>query len=113
MLNATSLWELYGALEMLCYAKCYIPLGTVQMICKSLIKPYFRYCFQVWGNASNKNIQNVRNRVVSIVANSPYDTHSKPLIKELCWLTNKPLIDTETIKSVHKALHNEAKYNVS
>ena len=40
--------------------------------------------------------------------NSPYDAHSKQLIKALSWLTIKQLIDTETVKRVYKALHNKA-----
>ena len=39
---------------------------------------------------------------------SPYDTHSVPLLKELGWLTIKQLIHTETAKIVYKAFHNEA-----
>ena len=39
---------------------------------------------------------------------SPCDAHSKPLMKELGRLTIKQLIDTETVKIVYKALHNEA-----
>ena len=43
-----------------------------------------------------------------MVPNIPYDTHSEPLMKELSWLTIKQLIDMETTKIIHKALHNEA-----
>ena len=39
---------------------------------------------------------------------SPYDAHLGPLVKEFGWLTIKQLIDTEAVKIVYKALHNEA-----
>ena len=58
----------------------------------------------IWGRASNTNLQ----RLTRIVTDSPYDAHSEPLIKNLGWLTITQLIDTETVKIVYKALHNEA-----
>ena len=92
-------------------AKRYLPLKTVQMLYRSLIEPYFRYCCPIWGSASSANLkrlQKLQNRAASIVTDSPYDAHSEPLIKKLVWLTIKQLIDTETVKIVYKALHNEA-----
>ena len=92
-------------------AKRYLPLETVQMLYRSLIEQYFRYCCPIWGSASSANLkrlEKLQNRAASIVTDSPYDAHSEPLIKKLVWLTIKQLIDTETVKIVYKALHNEA-----
>ena len=36
-------------LGMLKYSKKYLPLSTIQRMCKSLVEPYFRYCLPVWG----------------------------------------------------------------
>ena len=96
---------------MLRLAKHYLPLETVQMMYRSLLEPYFRYCCPVRGSASSTNLnklQKLQNRAARIVTNSPYDAHSEPLMKELDWLTIKQLIDTETVKVIYKALHNEA-----
>ena len=96
---------------MLGLAKRYLPLETVQMMYRSLIEPYFRYCCPIWGSISStslQRLQKLQNRAARIVTDSPYDAHLEPLIKELGWLTIKQLIDTETVKIVYKALHNEA-----
>ena len=74
---------------------------------RSLGGPYY----PVWASASIKNLQGLQklhNQAVRLVMDSPYDAHSEPLIKELGWLTIKQLMDTEAIKIVYKALHNEA-----
>ena len=55
-----------------------------------------------------QRLQKLQNRAARIVSDSPYDAHSEPLIKKLVWLTIKQVIDTETVKIVYKALHNEA-----
>ena len=47
-------------------------------------------------------------RAARIVMDSPYDAYSVSLIKELGLFTVKQLIDTETVKIVYKALHNQA-----
>ena len=96
---------------MLRLAKRYLPLEAVQMMYRSLIEPYLKYCYPVWGNACSTNLQGLQklqNRASKIVTDSPYNAHLEPLIKELCWLTIKQLIDKETVNIVYKALHNEA-----
>ena len=95
---------------MLRLAKRYLPLETVQMIYRSLIEPYFRYCCPIWGSTSSKNLQRLQklqNRNAKIVTDSPHDAHSQPLIKELSWFLYQPIY-TENVKTVYKALHNEA-----
>ena len=42
---------------MLRLARHCLPLKTMQMMYKSLIEPYFRYCSPVWGSASTTNLQ--------------------------------------------------------
>ena len=65
---------------MLRLAKRYLPLGTVQMMYRSLIEPYFRYCCPSWGSADSTNLQRLQelqNRAARIVTDSPYDTQSR------------------------------------
>ena len=81
------------------------------MMYRSLTEPYFRYYSPVWGSASSTNIQRLQklqNRAARIVADSLYDAHSQPLIKELGWLIINQLIYAETVNIVYKALHNQA-----
>ena len=78
---------------------------------RSIIEPYFRHCYPIWGSASSTNLQRLQklqNQASRIVTESPYDAHSEPLIKELGWLTINQQIHRETEKIVYKALHNEA-----
>ena len=59
---------------MLRLAKRYLPLETVQMMCRSLIEPYFRCCCPIWGSASSTNLQRLQklqNRTLRIVTGSP------------------------------------------
>ena len=37
------------ALGMLRYSKQYLPITSVQTMYKSLVEPYFRYCYSAWG----------------------------------------------------------------
>ena len=93
---------------MLRLAKRYLPLETAQMMYRSLTEPHFRYCYSIWGSASCTNLQRLQklqNRAAKIVSDSPYDADLEPLIKMLCWLTIKQLIDTKTVKIIYKALH--------
>ena len=81
------------------------------MMYRSLAEPYFRYCCLVWGVKGITNLQKLQklqNGAVRVVTNSPYDGHWEPLTKELGWPTIKELIDTDTVKIVCMALHNEA-----
>ena len=47
-------------LGMLKYSKKYLPLSTIQRMCKSLVEPYFRYCLPVWGNCGTTALQKVQ-----------------------------------------------------
>ena len=77
----------------------------------SLIEPYFRYCYSVWGCARTTILQKLKklqNRAGRIATNSCYDAPSEQLIQELSWLNIEQLIKLQTVKVVYKTLHNEA-----
>ena len=106
----TIIKKVHRGIGMLRLAKRYLPLETVQMMHRGLIESYFRYCCPFWDITSSTNLQRLQklqNRAARIVTDGPYDIHSEPLIKELGWLIIKQLIDTETVKIVYKALHND------
>ena len=96
---------------MLCYAKGYLPLVTVQAMYKSLIELHSRYCSPVWratGITALQKLQKLQSRAARIGTNSPYDGHSEPLMQTLRWPTVMQLIESETAKVVYKDLHNES-----
>ena len=76
--------KVFRGIGMLRLAKRFLPLETVQMMYRSLIEPYFRYCCPIWGSASSTNLQRLQklhSRAARIVTDSPYDCHSELLIK--------------------------------
>ena len=82
MLSVTSHWKLYKWCTEVSLSHT---LGTA---------------VQLGGNASSTNLkrfQKLQIRAARIVADSPYDAHSEPRIKELGWLTIKQLVDAETV----------------
>ena len=95
---------------MLQYVKQYLPLKIIQKMDTSLIEPYFRYCYPVWGcigTITLLKLQKLQNRAARVATNSCFDAPSEPLIQQLGWPTIEQLIELETIKVVYKALHNE------
>ena len=77
----------------------------------NLVEPYFRYCSPVWGcvgTTTLQKLQKLQNRAARLATNSCFDAPSEPLIQEMGWLAIEQLIQLETVKSVYKALHNEA-----
>ena len=96
---------------MIRHAKQYLPLSLLQTMYRSMVEPYFRFCCPVWGvcgtTALNK-LQKLQNRAARIVTNSPYRMSAPPIIKQLGWLTVNDLIETETLKMVHRSINHEA-----
>ena len=93
---------------MLRFSYKYLPIVTVQKICRSLVEPYFRYSCPVWGvagiNAINR-LQKLQNRIVT---NSAYDASALTIIRKLGWPTINELIESETLKMVYKAVNKQA-----
>ena len=96
---------------MLKYAKIYLPLEIVNNMYPSVVEPYFRNCFSVWGFCGEtllNKLQKLQNRAARIVTNSSYDASSLTLIGSLGWLTIKQMIEFETATTVYKSLHGLA-----
>ena len=88
-----------------------MPIVTVQKIYRSLMQPYFRYSCPIWrvagSNAINR-LQKLQNRAARIVTNSAYDASALPIIRKLGWPIINELIESETLKMVHKSVNNQA-----
>lgn len=85
------------------HGKQYPPLSVMQTMYKSIVKPYFWFCFPVWGvcgNTVRNKLQKLQNGAAKIVTNSPYKMSAPPIIKQLGWLTVNNLMETETLKVV-------------
>ena len=99
------------AMDMLKYAKKYLPLDIVRNMYTSIVEPHFRNCCSVWGCCGETlldKLQKLQNRVARIVTNSSYDASSLPLIGSLGWLTIKEMIEFKTATTVYKSLHGLA-----
>ena len=61
-------------------------LSSVRILYNSLVYPYLIYCVSVWASTYPTNLNRVtilQKRLVRIIANKPFDAHTKPLFKEL------------------------------
>ena len=78
---------------------------------KSMVEPYFRFCWPVWGvcgiTAFSK-LQKLQNRAAKMVANSTYRASTPPIIEKLGWQTLQDLIYTEALKMVCKSINQQA-----
>ena len=85
------------------YAKQYLPPATIETMYRSLVEPYFRYCFPVWGNAGvsiTGKLQKLQNRAAKLITNSPFDASQLPVIRALGWSTVREIIDLESARIV-------------
>ena len=75
------------------------------------MEQYFRYSCPVWGvagsNAINR-LQKLQNRAARIVTNSAYNASALPIIRKLGSPTINELIESETLKMVHKSVNKQA-----
>ena len=91
---------------MIRHAKNFLPLTTLQIMYKSIVEPYFRFCCPVWGSCGVTalgKLQTLQNRAARIVTDSSFKTSASPIIEKLGWLTVNDLIETETLKMVYKS----------
>ena len=72
---------------------------------KHMVEPYFHFSCPV--SALNK-LQKLQNRAARIVTNSPYRSSAAPIIRQLGWQTVIDLVETETLKMVHRSLNHKA-----
>ena len=78
--------------------KLYIPVKGLCLFYNGYILPLFDYCCTIWGETTNTNLDKLfklQKRAARIILDAQHDSPSKPLFKELGWLT----------------LHNRIKYH--
>ena len=63
-----------------------LSLSSLRILYYSLVYPYLIYCVSVWASTYPTNLNRItilQKRLVRIIANKPFDAHTKPLFKEL------------------------------
>ena len=99
------------AIVMIRYTKKFIPKHTLKMLYKGLLEPHFRSCCSVWGTCvvtSCCTLEKLQNRVIRIIADSPYDAPPKPLLRQLRLPSIADMIRQESASMVYKAIYGQA-----
>jgi hypothetical protein len=63
--------------------KPYVPSATLQTVYKTLVQPYFDYCFPLWDNCGKvlqDKPQKFQNRVAMITTGVSYDVRSADML---------------------------------
>ena len=68
--------------------------------------PHINYGSLVWGQNFN-SISKLQKKVIRTVTHSNYIAHSKPLLKELNWLSDKDSMDLKLIFFLHTLYDNK------
>ena len=80
-------------------------LETLKTLYYCFIYPYFEYCLEVWGAAAQTNLDiiiKIQKKIVRIVKSVPPRTHTKPLFKELHFLTVDKLYIYKVMSFMYK-----------
>ena len=76
---------------------------------KNVLYIYIYIYIYIYAGSTNINqLQKLQNRAARIIANSSFDTPSRPLIVELGWKTIEELIGNETRTMIFKSLNDLA-----
>ena len=78
------------SIGIICRLKHIVPPEVLKTLYSSLILPYFSYCNIVWGNTSRTNLDKLivlQKKIVRILTNSPFRTHSQPILQNLKYLS--------------------------
>ena len=108
----SSCWnKISRALGMLRHTKQYLPLSILQIMYRSLVEPYSRFCCPVWGvfgTTALAKLHKLQNRAAKIVTNGLFRISAQPIISRLGWKAVNDLIEMETMKMVFRSSNHEA-----
>ena len=99
---ANKLSKLIGILHKLKYIYPQIALTTIY---NSLFVPHINFGLLVWGTKV-KHIGTLQKKVIRIITNSKYISHTEPLMKELQLLKVEDMFSLNILKFLHKLAHN-------
>ena len=89
----------------------YVDIQTLKMLYYSLIHPHLNYCITSWGGAPPttwKPLYILQKKIVRIMTNSNFDSHSAPLFKSLEILNWENLYKYNLAIAIHKIFNNKA-----
>ena len=75
------------------------------------MEPHFKYCCSAWGTCgviSRCTLEKLQNRVIRIIADSPYDEPAKPLLRQLRLPSIAEMIRQESASMVYKEINGQA-----
>ena len=93
----------------ICKARKIFKPPTLLTMYYSFIYPYFIYCIEVWGSASNSNllpIVKLQKKAVRIIVSAKYKAHSEPIFKQLNMLPFKKLYEYFVLLFMFKFANN-------
>ena len=90
--------------------KPYVDTGTLKMIYFSTIYPHLSYCVTSWGGSSKTTLLplvRLQKRVMRILTNSPYNSHTDPLFNKLKILPLAQIYELNLLTLFHKFHKNK------
>ena len=99
---ANKLSKLIGILHKLKYI---YPQNALTTIYNSLFVPHINFGLLVWGTKV-KHMDTLQKKVIRIITNSKYISHTEPLMKELKLLKVEDMFSLNILKFLHKLAHN-------
>ena len=101
------------AMEMIKFAKKFLPTETLKLLYRGLIEPHLRFCCPVWGNcrvSTREILDRLQNRSARMMANK-YDAPAEPLLRSRGLPSVNDMIYQESASMVYKAVNNQAPRN--
>ena len=99
------------AVGLLKHIKNFLSQHLLRNLYVSIVEPRLGYCSTVWGCCGGTELhklQNLQNRAVRIITNSPFDCPSKPLLSNLQLKSIRELIEYEVAVMTYKPLNDLA-----
>ena len=81
----------------------YVDTITLKTLYYALIYSYLQYCVPTWGLASTAALDplvRINKRIIRIITNSPFLSHTNPLFQKLNFLKLKDIVKLEIAKTM-------------
>ena len=103
--------SLTSKIALLLKIRKFLPLKIRILYFNAYIQPLINYCLTIWGNCSKQDLHRISKllkRAARIILDKPHDAPSKPLFKELKWLTIDKYVEYQKAILVYKSLNGIA-----
>ena len=89
----------------ICRLKHFLPQNILLTLYNSLVLPHLNYGILIWGHKAQK-LMNIQKKLVRIITNSRYNSHTDPLFKRLNILKANHLCALHELNFCYKMQHN-------